>query len=450
MRAFASISKNTAWFIVALFAGGTCIWLFKQASDDNWLPAIASAIIVIALSIYYISNDEDTPEEKSDNVYYLGLLYTLISLISTLIQLFGPEKAEALSKEDLHLLLQNFGIALTSTVAGIFGRILVLNWRKRASEREGLVGSQHFAKLGTSPSVANSGRYGNDMYLTLHELTRTVNALARVHHIVRQYASDTQSLMHDHSEALRKDSLSFRKFLEDNCQAFTNAFQNNAEKFSQEIKGQSRATLETVGDSFSSIARNSESHIAQVQSDQETYLRQLHHMTREFHDDLQATIKASIKTIEQNLGSAASQFDSLINAGTSSHDQINTTLSNMESSLQQNLLALEMLCKITGKTTNSVTALERELEKAGNSLTMVRTVSESMKVSFDNLSKLETEANEQASISANLHDTLADSIRAMDREIQEVTKSLGSLADETKSRLENLDKTRKWWEFGRK
>ncbi len=450
VRASASTEKNTASFLIALLAGGICIWIFKQASDGGWLPAIASAIIVTALSIYYISNDEGTPEEKSDNVYYLGLLYTLISLIWTLIELFGTEKSGALAPEDLHLLLENFGIALTSTVAGIFGRIMVLNWRKRASESDDLTGSPHFATLRTPPSDANPQIFKNDMYLTLHELTRAVNALARLHHIVRQYSSDTQSLMHDHGEALIKDGLSFRKSLEDNCQAFTNTLQQNADKFSQELKNQTQIMLNTVGDSFSSISSNAESHMAQIQSAQETHIRELRQITRIFQDDLQAVSKASIKTVEQNLESAVSQVGILINAGSSSHEKINTTISSIESSLQKNLLALDLLCKTTGKATDSVATLEAELEKAGSSLVMLQTVSESMAATLDNLAKLETVTIERASRNGKLHDELAESIQAICREIQGATELLDSLAGEAQNRLESLENTKKRFGFGRK
>ena len=48
-------------------------------SDDAWHAALVAAGVVIALAVYYVLNDEDAPEEEGDNVYYLGLLFTLIS-----------------------------------------------------------------------------------------------------------------------------------------------------------------------------------------------------------------------------------------------------------------------------------------------------------------------------------------------------------------------------------
>ena len=455
MRALDSIGKNTAGFLIALILGGACIWVLKkQPSELGWAPAIASAVIVIALAFYYISNDEDTPEEKGDNVYYLGLLYTLLSLIFTLNELFGTGEDKSLAPENLFPLLENFGIALISTVAGILGRILVLNlvlnWREGMRDTMDPAGPINSAAFRSTTGEANPRTSRNDLYLTLHELTRAVNALARFHHIVRQYASDTQTLMDDHGENLRKDSLSFRKSLEDNCQTYTSALKQNTEKFTHELKNQAQLTLNAVGDSFDSITIGSKSHITSIQLAQESHLKELRQMNHMFHDDLQTASKAGIKAIEQNLESAAGQVGNLINSSVRSHEQIGISLSSMESSLQQNLVTLDSLCQQTGKAVESVAALETEIKKAVSSFTTLRTASEFMTSAVENLVKLEATAAKRTSGDTKLYDQTADSIRAMDQEIKNATESLDSLASVAKTRLEDLDKSRKWFGFGRK
>ena len=121
---------NALWFFVALFGGGAGVWWTKAASDNAWFAAIVAAVVVLVLAIYYVLNDEDAPEEEGDNVYYLGLLFTLISLMIALVELFGGETDGVRSAQDIHALLKNFGIALTSTVVGIAGRVFVQNWQR--------------------------------------------------------------------------------------------------------------------------------------------------------------------------------------------------------------------------------------------------------------------------------------------------------------------------------
>ena len=81
---------NALWFFTALFGGGVAIWWAKSAANA-WFAATVAAGTVLALAIYHILNDEDAREEEGDNVYYLGLLFTLLSLMFTLMELFGAD-----------------------------------------------------------------------------------------------------------------------------------------------------------------------------------------------------------------------------------------------------------------------------------------------------------------------------------------------------------------------
>ena len=110
---------NALWFFVALLGGGAGVWWTKSAFSNAWIAATVAAGVVLALIAYYMLNDEDAPEEEGDNVYYLGLLFTLISLMFTLVELFGSDTDAVRNVEKIRVLLENFGIALTSTIVGI-------------------------------------------------------------------------------------------------------------------------------------------------------------------------------------------------------------------------------------------------------------------------------------------------------------------------------------------
>ena len=131
-----SASNNAVWFFVALIGGGAVVLLTKYAFDSAWPATVVAASVVLALIVYYMLNDEDAPEEEGDNVYYLGLLFTLISLMFTLWQLFAAGTETVGSSQKIHALLENFGIALTSTVVGIAGRVALLNWQRKRAQRE--------------------------------------------------------------------------------------------------------------------------------------------------------------------------------------------------------------------------------------------------------------------------------------------------------------------------
>ena len=70
-------------------------------------------------------------DRASDNVYYLGLLFTLTSLAYSLIKLsyFGMSAKEEDEGIQVLSLLPDFGLALFSTIAGIFFRIFLQQLR---------------------------------------------------------------------------------------------------------------------------------------------------------------------------------------------------------------------------------------------------------------------------------------------------------------------------------
>ena len=294
---------NAFWFFVALFGGGTVIWWTKAAFADAWLAAMVAAGVVLALAVYYVLNDEDAPEEEGDNVYYLGLLFTLISLMIALVELFGGETDGVRSPNDIHVLLESFGIALTSTVVGIACRVAVQNWQRSASAARSELAED--TVVPTHPPAGASSRDLEKFNRALLEkitrdLIRGANALARFHRIVRSHASDTESYLLSHSEALIRESAEFKDTL-----------QRNAETFAQELKNEAKNTLDAVGGSLDAAAKQAEALPERLRSAHDAYLAEVREVTQSFHDDLRFASSQSLDTLRQSFDSAAKQAEAL-------------------------------------------------------------------------------------------------------------------------------------------
>ena len=120
--------------------GGFIAIFFIRFLSDNFYPsekisaldfvAIIIAIAVILAYTLYIGMTRNRSgislDRGSDNVYYLGLLFTLSSLSYSLIKLslFGISEREENEGVQVLSLLPDFGLALFSTIAGIFFRIV--------------------------------------------------------------------------------------------------------------------------------------------------------------------------------------------------------------------------------------------------------------------------------------------------------------------------------------
>ena len=94
----------------------------------------ASVLVSYAAIAYFASALRLEPEVIGDNSYYLGFLFTLTSLSVTLYFVVesGAEDRAALIPE----VISGFGVALVSTIMGVFIRVLLMQFRLDLVARE--------------------------------------------------------------------------------------------------------------------------------------------------------------------------------------------------------------------------------------------------------------------------------------------------------------------------
>ena len=131
--------KDKSIFFVAFFGGCLGIWLSRYVGDNfvsdtgvspmDWF-SVFLAVGIIAIYVWYVSATKSRSsislDRASDNAYYLGLLFTLVSLAYSLYKLttLTPSDDDDVSRAVyIQHLLPDFGVALFSTIAGIVGRI---------------------------------------------------------------------------------------------------------------------------------------------------------------------------------------------------------------------------------------------------------------------------------------------------------------------------------------
>ena len=144
-------------FLIAAFALGAAGTVLLKIYD---FPVLAIALLPVAvLSAYVIAcfaigRLSIEPESIGDNCYYLGFLFTLTSLAVTLYQIrntTGVGDASFVPK-----VISGFGVALTSTIAGVFLRVLLMQMRPdivardREARRDLSLGARDFRGAITS------------------------------------------------------------------------------------------------------------------------------------------------------------------------------------------------------------------------------------------------------------------------------------------------------------
>lgn len=122
-------------FLAAAFVVGALgiIWL-KQLDIEPWWGALYSAgvLIIYAFATWANRNLALEPEVIGDNSYYLGFIFTLISLGTTLYQLTGTGDEVSILRD----VIAGFGVALSSTIIGVFLRVFMMQLRTDTVARD--------------------------------------------------------------------------------------------------------------------------------------------------------------------------------------------------------------------------------------------------------------------------------------------------------------------------
>jgi biopolymer transport protein ExbB/TolQ len=130
------------FFAGAALAGAVSIVLVDLADGSKW---VAVGICVAVMVVYLVAalalpGLKLRPDQAADNLYYLGLLFTLTSLGVALIRFASSEQATT-------AILRNFGIAIFTTIVGLAMRVFVGQFREDPEDFE------HEARAALSESV---------------------------------------------------------------------------------------------------------------------------------------------------------------------------------------------------------------------------------------------------------------------------------------------------------
>ncbi len=211
---------------VAVFVIGAalillCRILFPRAQVGT-LPmgTVLGALAAVAVMVFHgrqawqKSGRGDEISHAGDDLYYLGLLFTLVSLIYTLVVLFilggvGDTAART------HEMIGSFGIALFSTVAGILGRVILhsrRDWQgEGASSNGGVIATIPFEDLDLLARrlrAEMSGAADAFSHYTRSTLLQAENTKRHAEQIANQFAEklreDTAAAVANTEELYRK------------------------------------------------------------------------------------------------------------------------------------------------------------------------------------------------------------------------------------------------------
>ena len=210
-----------ALFAAVTIGGMAFIWTAKLY---GWSLATVTVVPLVLMAVYFVASLAFAGfrlqnEQAGDNLYYMGFLFTLSSL-GVSLYLFAGETS-------IDTIVRNFGIAVTSTIAGITLRILFNQMRRDPMDIERSVRHELSemtrrvrAELDSSArEFSNYRRVSNQMLAegfeeiarqaarNGEEIRKTMEALSREAITPIQEAADRlTTIIEDHNKAMNARS----------------------------------------------------------------------------------------------------------------------------------------------------------------------------------------------------------------------------------------------------
>ncbi len=202
---------DTLAYLATFLLGLGYFLIAKEVGLAQWLQSAGLVALMVGYSalVTLLPRIRFRLDQAGDNVYYLGFLFTLVSMAYALAQ-FSTLAAH--SGEGTELVITNFGIALTTTIVGIFLRVLMHQMRVDPADFESMTrielteaagrvrAAMENATLDFAQLQAEAAQRGRDLLADMQaESTRVVAAFAE-----QLLAANQQGL-----EAMRASQIGF-------------------------------------------------------------------------------------------------------------------------------------------------------------------------------------------------------------------------------------------------
>ena len=239
---------DKAVFAGAFILGVGGLFLLRTLEVYPFLTAGYAALILVLYAFFaWIGGRiKIEPETIGDNCYYLGFLFTLASLAHTLYRISDPNVNDG-SPVDIPVVISGFGVALSSTIFGVFLRVFLMQMRPDfvAKDRE--------IRADINKAFKNFRKEMTNLLLQ-----------------TKRYATESAQLTSERDEHLRKMT---EKFIEDQQEAYKDSaaktvqlalerdqsLRDSTEKFTEDHQESLKASAELLskhmGETFLSAAK---------------------------------------------------------------------------------------------------------------------------------------------------------------------------------------------------
>ena len=275
-------------FAITYFVGVAVIFFGPNFPGEYTSTFVLIGVMMAYLfGIIFLNKKMNTfvrDEQMGDSFYYLGFLYTLTALAISLFSIEG----------DINDLLKNFGIAITTTLVGLIGRIILSQFRESLDE----------IKEKSERQISDSARRLNTQLVQSIDILRNQSIAI---------SKNTDKALQDSSSSLRRFMVENSKILQDSTEKSKNVIEEFNKQASDITRKISRINIpadkfekfqESVDDIVKTL-NNLESGLKKSSAESE-----IHKVTENFRS-LNASIKSQSKLLNDEFANSKEVLENL-------------------------------------------------------------------------------------------------------------------------------------------
>lgn len=260
-------------FLLAFALGVLGGLLLKIAGAHPFVTASYAALILVAYALVAWAGGriKIEPEAIGDNCYYLGFLFTLASLAFTLYQMADPA-ANGGKPADIPEVISGFGVALSSTIVGVFLRVFMMQMRPD------FVAKDRAVRADLNQSYADFRK----------NLSGTMSQMKAFSTESIQYAAERD-------ERLR---VSTEKFVEDHHQALQSAANTLSENMEKSFSEATQSALKEISATVQETTIASQAAIQELVQDIQNLKDRLNEQEAQSFEEIQSRRKRFVADLE--------------------------------------------------------------------------------------------------------------------------------------------------------
>ena len=218
-------------FIVAFLLGGSLI-IYGNYSGLYLFTVITSIFVMLMyffITLYLNENDRQISiEQLADSNYYLGFMFTLMSILVTFIGTVS-------NSHDIDNIVNNFGISLITTLIGLLAKIYLANF----------IPTSESNKENIEKSISDKMRKMNEILLDNMQKNKVFSQMIDVRMTI---------MVETTQEALEE----FKKILDGDFKTSVQTFTDSIKKITSNMETSNKKQIKAVSEEYEKIKKKSQ------------------------------------------------------------------------------------------------------------------------------------------------------------------------------------------------